>query len=286
VTVLLLLLAQAAFAQTLFVPLEAVPVPHPISCALLPRLLPTSELPETRLLAPPETLAGLSAAPEVPLATRRALQKVLTDDIAWDGAERRARNEAARVVRAMTAKVEPIVLKRLVDRKVRLVLIPKDKKLTDMPQADYLKDQKTADGRRWRSVRGVADDKRVEGRFNVLVGEENLLSRIFLSGHPPRYLMVHEWAHAIQAQGLSFWEDAKFKAIYRSVRRSKLKLPDAYSGTNYFEFFAEMSSVWFGVWRSKYVGRRVGAEWIEENIPDLYDALARLYGPPREIRPR
>jgi len=223
---------------------------------------------------------------------RESLLESIESAVVAEGASEEARKEGGRVLREMMSRSPEDVLKRMVDKKVRLVVIPKDKKLTDLPQAESLKGKKTLDGRSWDDVRGAANIIQKDGSIAVFAGEENLV-KDGKTNYPKDYLPVHEWAHSVKDYGLDAsgdLSDKKVKEVFETVKKSSGPFPDEYASTTPGEFFAEYTSLWFGTWFpvTNKDGTKPGPKdeaWIKKNAPEMHAILTRLYGPARPMVP-
>lgn len=148
--------------------------------------------------------------------------------------------EARRVVNAMLSKT-PKAIDQMVKNKVRLVIMAEKEVTLDVPEHNFLKDDKNTD---WNArARGLGATKRVPV---VSCAEENVLA------YPTdRYngesILIHEFAHAIMDTGLvdldptfrptlqKLYDDAKAKGLWENT----------YAMTNIHEYWAEAVQCWF-----------------------------------------
>ncbi|MFH1725031.1 MAG: hypothetical protein ABII00_10475 [Elusimicrobiota bacterium] len=129
--------------------------------------------------------------------------RLIQSRIVADGVSGDAVANGEEVVGLMLRDADPEVLKNLIDAGVHIYIIPKDKKLVDLPPFAYLKGERTFDGRRWDEVRGIGDTPLPNGSA-IAVGEENLVLTTGLDskGYPALHTLVHEFGHAVQLHGL------------------------------------------------------------------------------------
>lgn len=153
-----------------------------------------------------------------------------------------------------------------------LHIIGRDQVTSDLPEHRHLKG-KPFDG-------ALTVDQRTRGLGGLLTscGEENLLE---LPGdrYRGRDICTHEFAHNVQAHGLS--EDAR-RRIREQYRRSTEKglWRGAYAATNEGEFFAELTMWYFGTHGDlRMAGPRPenGPDGLKKYDPDAYALLDDLY---------
>jgi len=138
-------------------------------------------------------------------SAKRALNiKTLQDGVVGSGVSETAVRQARLVISAMLAEADPDVVQNLVDHKVQVFIIPKDKKLVDLEPFKYLKDTNTFDGRVWDGVRGLGDTRLPGGTgYAIAVSEESLLVDHRPSeGYPKNFIMVHEFGHMVHIHGI------------------------------------------------------------------------------------
>lgn len=145
----------------------------------------------------------------VPLALTpelgRALNiKVIESRVMAEGVSPKAAKQARFAISEMLREADPAVVQNIVDRKVYTYIIPKDKKMTDLEPFKALKGQKTFDGRPWETVRGAGNTVLADGRGSAIaVAEESMLvDKKPGEGYPRNFVLVHEFGHIVQIQGL------------------------------------------------------------------------------------
>jgi hypothetical protein len=132
----------------------------------------------------------------------------------------------------------PNVRANLIAAGVEVHIIGRKQKLTDLPEFRAFKGRR--DGKReWDQERGISGE-------TVACAEENLLEL----PDDPYYPMnvdtcVHEFAHAIHLEGISRSLRGVFEQRYKEATGGGL-WRGQYAATNELEFFAEMSTWYFG----------------------------------------
>ncbi|MFG3236313.1 hypothetical protein ACGFZG_31815 [Streptomyces antibioticus] len=279
---------------------------------------PAQALTDTDAQGRTRILAGLSDEERAELAADtgavQALRAALAPDefaevAAWllvdvpDGVRQpvSARQAAHRLVARMLR--DPEAAARLLTGGSRVVVVPRDTPMTELRPFKALEGKQLGGGRVWDHVRG-------SGGKNTAITEENLLgesSTLPNSAYDDGYsTTVHELAHTIHLQGLSDADrlliDESFTA--RKALRASASWPDGprlgpsnkvtenYSSQNPYEYFAQLSNVYFGVntGTDPFTGRarENGSAWVEQHEPRLLPLLERLYGPapqPGELGP-
>ena len=155
---------------------------------------------------------------------------------------------------------------------MELAIIPKDEKITTLPEFRFLEDLRTFDGRSYESVRGVGA---VRGLAVTVTSEESLLG---LKENPYRYIAlitVHEFAHSIQNLCFTAEDHRKWDAFYDSALQDNLH-PGAYLMSNSREFFAVFSTAYFEV--TAELGPNTSRDLIEDDHPAIFDFLNEVYG--------
>jgi hypothetical protein len=196
------------------------------------------------------------------------------------------RPEAAAKARAlleeMLAQSPASIPASLREHRVFLVIIPQDKKLTDLPQFSSLRGVGLPGGRIWDDVRGVGFVSQDDGTVAVAAGEENFLAGAAPDHYPKGFLLAHEFSHAVQGYGLSLSETAVIEKSYRDREAAHLEFPSHYAETDDREYFAVSASSFFDRRMSgKDPEREIG--WIRQNDETMFAVLARAYGAPRPL---
>ncbi|MHA7628562.1 hypothetical protein [Corallococcus sp. M7] len=200
-------------------------------------------------------------------------------EIRANGVRQSAINEASRVARELTA-ARPDIAERMRAAGHVVVIIPQGSKLTDLPEFQSLRGQKTFDGRPWEDVRGVSGVSLPDGRVATAISEENLSE---LSSDPyagNHSVGIHELAHAIHSQGVTPEERQAIEDAYEAQRARGGAFTDDYASSNSHEYFAQLTAAYFG--RNKGAGAN-GAKWVQANDPQAYALLQQIYGSPRQL---
>jgi len=208
---------------------------------------------------------------------RTELIDELVSGILQNGASEKARAEAARIMRKMLENTPTEDIRGLIGNNTTVALIPKGKKLTDLPEWTRLKGKYTFDGRLWDDVAGVAG---WQGESVVISAkEQNLTEKFPWDGYPPRHAFVHEFGHAVQ-YGLPSEARAQIKSHFEEQKQ----FTDDYAKTSDSEYFAQATAVWFGANKWGVLGMVAGSPaWFAKNDPKLYSILESVYGPPRKV---
>ena len=121
-----------------------------------------------------------------------------------------------------------------------LHIIGRDQVTTDLPE--WRQDK----GKPLAEYNGLTRDQRTRGMGGLMTscGEENLL-RLEHDRYRGRDICVHEFAHNILGYGVPTWVREKVKQQYRRSLERGL-WAGSYAGSNYDEFFAELSMWYFG----------------------------------------
>jgi hypothetical protein len=146
--------------------------------------------------APP----GVLLAPVTPALS--ATPDVFVNGVALRsyGAVEAAVTAAKNALLRQTAR--PDIAARLAARRVTIVIIPQNVRMTDLPEFASLRGQRTVDGRPWEDVRGVGGTPTRDGRIVVGISEEDL-AKLPNDPYPVGFSVAeHEIAHVIQNYGL------------------------------------------------------------------------------------
>lgn len=153
------------------------------------------------------------------------------------------------------------LLATLESRRAALVIIPRHRRLTELPEFAHLAGQLTTDGRRWDDLRGIGGGPGAP----CGVGEENLVQQ---AGD----VAYHEIAHTIQALTFSAADTTHWRSLFIQTDQAGT-LTGKYAMTNDGEFFAELSQSYFGIG-----GPFIGRSALQSALPDVFDFLHRVYG--------
>ncbi len=184
----------------------------------------------------------------------------------------------------LTLGTRPDVQERLADAGVALVIVPRGRPMTELPEFSALRGGTTFDGRPWEQVRGAGGMRASGGMWAIAVPEENLVqvepdNDSYGSGYS---IGLHEFAHTIQSKGLGRAERREITALYEARRAAGGPWTEAYGASNDQEYFAQATNCFFG--ENGRVGNN-GAEWLRTNDRPMFDFLVRLYGAPPEAQP-
>lgn len=159
---------------------------------------------------------------------------------------------------------------------VAIVVIPHDKKMTDLPQFASLAGTTTFDGRPWENVRGSGGMIAPDGTFALAVGEENLITT---TGTPDTYpagysVGMHEFAHTLHDKGLTDDQKTKIDELFAARTAAGGPWTEAYGSSNEHEYFAQATNAYFGT--NNGIGQN-GRDWLETNDPEMCAFLDALY---------
>jgi hypothetical protein len=146
-----------------------------------------------------------------------------------------ARDAAMRLLHVQLSA--PAVARRMLDGRGQVVIVPRDRRMTDLDEFRPIRGRRTFDGRWWAHVRGVGN-VRVEGRLYTAITEENLLggapdpsvyagdpeagvpAEPAAGGYAEGYsTTTHEFGHALQLQGLNGADQGIIRDAYRQKAR-------------------------------------------------------------------
>jgi hypothetical protein len=191
------------------------------------------------------------------------------------GASAKTLTEAQTVARQVANR--PDIQQAMFKQKVTLVIIPADKKMTDLPEFASLRGKQTFDGRPWDEVRGSGGTRLPDGRLVVGVCEENL-AKLPTDSYGGNYsVAMHELAHSLQNYCLPKPEAQAITQAYEARKAAGGPWTEKYGSSNEMEYFAQGTNAWFG--RNDPVGQN-GAAWVKANDPALAASLQKIYGDP------
>lgn len=213
-----------------------------------------------------------------PAQPGRQEREVLGVQIVGDDVSPSALDACERFVR-LTLANRPDIQERMRRSKVSLVIIPRNRKMTEVTEFAGLAGKMTFDKRPWSEVRGSGGRDTPGGRWGIAVPEENLVD---VGGNADSYgagysVGLHELAHTIQSKGLSRDERRRVRALYEARKEANGPWTETYGASNEEEYFAQCTNCFFSV--NTGVGQN-GPAWLETNDRPMYDFLVRLYGRP------
>lgn len=167
---------------------------------------------------------------------------------------------------------------RMARNNVALVIIPSDKKMTDLPQFASLRGTQTFDGRVWDDVRGSGGMQVAGGVWAIAVPEENLIAQEnSTDGYAEGYSVgLHELAHTIHEKAVTNAERRTIKALYDARKAANGPWTDTYASANEYEYFSQCTNCYQGANRGQGLN---GPRWLETNDRPMFDFLLSVYGP-------
>lgn len=172
-------------------------------------------------------------------------------------------------------KYIPTVRKNLITNGAELHIIGKDQQTSDLPEFKHMKGVQYEDKGTMTDV-----DKRTRGMGGLYAscGEENLLKLTndrYTGGYD---ICLHEFAHTLMDFGLDSVLRSKIGVQYRSSI-SKGLWKGAYASTNEEEYWAELTTWYFGARGDKVPGVELvsGSKWLQAYDPDGYNLLNLIY---------
>lgn len=219
---------------------------------------------------PPAT--GTAVAPAttpLPAASRYSASGV---DVISYGSDPAALAEVGCAIAAVAQ--QPEIAAAMQRNEVTVVVIPPDRRMTDLPEFTGLRGQHTFDGRPWDEVRGVGGLRLADGRLAVGVPEENLTRSPSDRFRGNYSVALHELAHVVQDHCISEADYDLIERLYEARRRAGLPFTDDYAASNQFEYFAQATNAYFQRNEGQGINSR---QWLADNDPGLYRKLAELY---------
>ena len=182
---------------------------------------------------------------------------------------------AARDRLSMMLSNLPSVRVKLHAAGAELHIIGRDQVTTDLPEWRHDKGKPLAE------YKGLTRDQRTRGMGGLMTscGEENLL-KLEKDRYRGRDICVHEFAHNILGHGVSRDVRQKVREQYRRSLDRGLWV-GSYGGSNYDEFFAELTMWYFGTHgdlNMKGAKPENGREGLRKYDPDAFGLFDRLYG--------
>ena len=229
----------------------------------------------------------------------RATAALIVDTPATVDDPAAATAEARRII---TAQLQNKAMARgAIDKKVEVVIVPRSKLMTDVPQFSALQGKKTFDGREWDAVRGSGGMK-VNGWVYTAITEENLLGVDCTAKYKGKTLSgtydkgystsSHEFAHTLHIFVMDAADKATITAAYTARKAKAKKDPTntdmwvdgregCYASMTEHEFFAQLSNAYLGTngGTDPYVKdkRHNSKDWVKAHEPDVYKIIDRMY---------
>ncbi|MFD8595254.1 hypothetical protein ACFV1L_09655 [Kitasatospora sp. NPDC059646] len=204
-----------------------------------------------------------------------------------------ARLEAQQQVARMLQ--HPDTAARLLKNGADVVIVPKDVRMTDVPDLHGLAGaHNTSEAGGGRGY----DDMRGSGGRHSAVTEENLLGEHTSVGNDPHYqdgysTTTHEFSHTVHRFGLEEHDQKLITdAFAKKSKDPKAQWPDGplrgangeknYSARDEQEYFAQVTNAYLGTnhGTDPFTGhpRNNGEAWVRKNEPELLPLLEKLYG--------
>ncbi|MBW4677482.1 MAG: DUF4157 domain-containing protein [Desmonostoc geniculatum HA4340-LM1] len=205
-----------------------------------------------------------------------------------------ARNEALRILTVQLNNKD--IARSTINGNMQVVIIPRDKLLTDVAQFADLAGTKTFDGRPWEKVRGVG-----HGNY-VAVTEENLLGgncTATFGGNPVSGTYTkgysttsHEFAHGLHDNSLTDADRQIITNAYNARKALATASPTdpnqwvdgregCYASQTDHEFFAQLSNAYLGTNTGNDANtgdpRHNGKAWVQTHEPTVFALLDRMY---------
>src|SRR5690606_23863045 len=185
------------------------------------------------------------------------------------------------------------VARSLLDEQLKVVIIPRDKTLTDMESSEFIPFL----GEKYKKYRGLFTNRDI---FTAIVAEEDILGGNCTarglkdrSRKPGQSILVHEMIHAIHHLVLSEEEtNTILSAFHYTTLDDKASetcdyhwivgnIEDEegpYSSESEREFFARLSEAHLGVSKSESPTGLKGKEAVREYHSEIYEIIRRLFG--------
>ncbi len=166
----------------------------------------------------------------------------------------------------------------MVEKRAELAIVPKDQLVTSLPEYANLEGTRDFTGRS-RDSFDICGLGAVPGQPVSSAGEEQLLGH-FGPNHPyypfRGQVAVHEFAHGIQNLCFTPGDHEKWKGLYEKALNAGL-YPGTHMMADVYEFFAVLSTVYFGV--TDELGQGVGRDTLKTLFPEAaFLHLDEIYG--------
>lgn len=184
-----------------------------------------------------------------------------------NGADRVVATQLATQLEEMLGRLRPAVVARMRHRSIRVDIIPRGKRLTDLPAWAHLDGKKTFDGRDWADVGGVASGTR------CAIAEEDIAKG---------FTAAHEVGHVLRWTALTSAQRSRLDKLLEQRRDDPLAQwlsPGWYTKANVDEYFAQCVAAYF----EKPYGlavRQFTRAWLQDNDPKVLDLLDEIFARP------
>jgi len=241
--------------------------------------------------SPAPAVAPLKIKDPLPVVEGEQRRTVLGVQIIGRGVSPSALDGCEALVRLELGQREDMQ-RRMQRAHVALVIVPRDRRMTDVAEFADLKGTPTIDGRPFDDVRG-SGGMSAGGLWAIAVPEENLVEAgtsgpLMADGTAPNpyadgySVGLHELAHTVEAKGLTPDEKRRVIALYEARKLAGGPWTEAYGASNEREYFAQSTNCYFG--QNAGVGQN-GAAWLQANDPAMYALLGTIYGPAPAAQP-
>jgi peptidoglycan hydrolase-like protein with peptidoglycan-binding domain len=188
-----------------------------------------------------------------------------------------------------------------IDKNIEVVIIPKNKLMTDVDQFKSLRGVKTFDGRDWEPTRG-SGGLSLGGKVFTAITEENLLGEDCTAVYKGKTVSgsyakgfstsSHEFAHTLHLFVLEAADKKVITDAYKArkaIAKTKPNDPDqwvdgregCYASQTEEEFFAQLSNAYLGTNGGtdpfKNDPRQNTKKWVQDHEPTVYAILDRMY---------
>ena len=174
---------------------------------------------------------------------------------------------------------------QLAGTEVELHIIPKDKKLTDLPEYSALKGTKTFDGRSYDELRGAGGQK-FGSKIRYAIAEEQLVPALAKKDSPESrygkgFVGSHESGHVVEQYALTKDQQTELKRLYdeRKKGTGPWLNPVNYTSSSTGEYFAQSTAAYFGrpYSEEKADKKMYTRDWLRKNDPDMLKLLSTVY---------
>jgi hypothetical protein len=170
----------------------------------------------------------------------------------------------------------PIVRKNLIMNGIELHIIGKNQKTSDLPEFKEMKGVQYMDN---GSMTDIDERTRGMGGIYASCGEENLLNLKgdkYAGGYD---ICIHEFSHSIMDFGLDSLVRSKIVSQYISSVKTQGLWKGAYAATNEQEYWAELTTWYFGAHGDYMKGNKptAGPKGLKSYDPQGYKLIDSIY---------
>ncbi len=189
--------------------------------------------------------------------------------VAGAAVDRSVVNTGAATVSEMLG-FRPEMREKLAALSAKLAITGPNETITDIPELRHLRNAALYDDRQYEDLGGYSGGVIAVARVEGVVG-------LAAGANAGPDILVHEFAHQINALGISDAEWRRWRTIY-TASRAKGLWEGSYAGRNYNEFFAELTQSYFAVNPFQENGVN-GTDNLRAYDPAAAAFLAKIYGP-------